>query len=56
MMEQLKDGELDEFVVKPDEFMSFYPAYMNFEFRKRVIGKADKLGILTYHYDHDQTS
>ncbi len=56
MMEQLKDGELDEFVVKPDEFMDFYPAFTKFEFRKRIVGKADKLGILTYHYDHDQTS
>lgn len=53
-MEQLKSGELAELEVHPDEFMAFYDAYMTFESRKRVIGSAEKNGIITYRYDHEQ--
>ncbi|WP_282570053.1 hypothetical protein [Apilactobacillus kunkeei] len=40
-------------VVKPDEFAEFQVAYMNFDTRKRVIGKADQNGVITYTYLSD---
>lgn len=55
LMAKLKSGEIDEFTVEPDEFMTFQKAYMQFESRKRVVGRADKGGQIVYHYDHDQT-
>ncbi|WP_288528529.1 hypothetical protein [uncultured Secundilactobacillus sp.] len=54
LMTQLKSGELDALEVHPDEFMAFYEAYMAFESRKRIVGAAEKNGIITYHYDHEQ--
>ncbi|WP_252898919.1 hypothetical protein [Secundilactobacillus odoratitofui] len=44
LMAQLKSGELDEFTVEPADFMAFQTAYMSFESRKRIIGKAEKKG------------
>ncbi|GAA3609655.1 hypothetical protein [Secundilactobacillus similis] len=55
LMMQLKNGEIDTFTVEPADFMTFQTAYMAFEFRKRIIGKAEKNGTVIYHYDHDQT-
>lgn len=46
MMEQLKDGELDEFVVKPDEFMDFYPAFTNSNFESESWARQINLGFL----------
>lgn len=54
-MMQLKNGEIETFTVEPADFMTFQTAYMAFEFRKRIIGKAEKNGTVIYHYDHDQT-
>ena len=53
LMNQLKNKELDEFEVGPDDFQAFQQAYMAFDTRKRVIGQAHKNGKLVYHYDHD---
>ncbi|WP_125583686.1 hypothetical protein [Levilactobacillus cerevisiae] len=53
LMNQLKDKELDEFEVTPEEFPAFQKAFMAFETRKRVVGQADKGGKLIYRYDDD---
>lgn len=53
LMNQLKDKKLDQFEVGPDEFQDFQRAFMAFDTRKRVIGKANKGGKLIYHYDQD---
>ncbi|MTV81993.1 hypothetical protein [Secundilactobacillus folii] len=55
LMAQLKAGQLNEFTVEPKDFMAFQRAYMNFESRKRVVGRAEKNGQIIYHYDHEQT-
>lgn len=56
LLEQLKDGTIDELKVTPTDFMTFQIAYMAFESRKRVIGTAEKNGTIIYHYDHEQTA
>ncbi len=53
LMNQLKNKELDEFEVTPEEFPAFQKAFMAFETRKRVVGQADKGGKLIYRYDDD---
>ncbi|MCH4123909.1 MAG: hypothetical protein LKH74_08785 [Levilactobacillus sp.] len=51
LMNQLKNKELDEFEVTPEEFPAFQKAFMAFETRKRVVGQAHKGGKLIYRYD-----
>lgn len=53
LLNDLKDNKIKELVVKPDEFTEFQVAYMNFDTRKRVIGKADQNGVITYTYLSD---
>ena len=53
LMNQLKEGKIDQFEVEPAEFQAFQQAYMAFDTRKRVIGQAHKNGKLIYRYDHD---
>ncbi|UQS85569.1 hypothetical protein MOO46_03145 [Apilactobacillus apisilvae] len=43
-------------VIKPDEFLDFQVAFMNFPTRKRVTGKAGENGIVTYTYLSDNNS
>ncbi|ATU71312.1 hypothetical protein CT113_13660 [Levilactobacillus brevis] len=53
LMNQLKDQEIEQFEVTPEEFPAFQKAFMAFDTRKRVIGQAEKGGTLIYHYDQD---
>lgn len=50
---QLENAEIDELKITPDEFMTFQPIYMNYEKRKRVVGKAGHDGVITYRYVKD---
>ncbi|GAA2967224.1 hypothetical protein [Lentilactobacillus parakefiri] len=52
-LEKLESGEIDKIEVKPESFMAFQTAYMNFDHRKRVIGSATEGGVITYVYDRD---
>ncbi len=53
LLEKLESGEIDKLEVKPETFMQFQTAYMNFDHRKRVIGSATEGGLITYVYEHD---
>ncbi|WP_125573642.1 hypothetical protein [Levilactobacillus huananensis] len=53
LLNQLKDGKIDQFDVTPASFPAFQKAFMAFDTRKRVVGQAHKDGKLVYHYDHD---
>lgn len=53
LMNQLKDKKIAQFEVTPADFPAFQKAFMAYETRKRVVGKAEKNGKLIYHYDHD---
>lgn len=54
-LEKLESGEIDKIEVKPESFMAFQTAYMNFDHRKRVIGSATEGGVITFVYDrHDK--
>lgn len=53
LMEALRTGERQEFSVAPEDFMAFQTAYMNYEYRKRIIGMAGLGGRVIYHFDQD---
>ncbi|WP_395361622.1 hypothetical protein [Levilactobacillus parabrevis] len=53
LMNQLKDKKIEQFEVTPEDFPAFQKAFMAYETRKRVVGKAEKNGKLIYHYDYD---
>ncbi|WP_395319109.1 hypothetical protein [Fructilactobacillus frigidiflavus] len=53
LLNQLRDGEIKEFTIKPAEFFLFQQAFMDYETRKRIIGTAGDQGIVVYHYDND---
>lgn len=53
LLNQLRDGEIKELTIKPDEFFNFQQAFMDYETRKRIIGNAGDHGIVVYHYDND---
>ncbi|TPR40840.1 hypothetical protein DY124_00040 [Apilactobacillus micheneri] len=56
LLNQLKNNEISKLVIKPDEFLDFQVAFMNFDTRKRVSGKASENGIITYTYLSDNNS
>lgn len=56
LLEKLESGEIDKIKVKPESFMQFQTAYMNFDHRKRVIGSATEGGVVTYVYENDDTT
>ncbi|AYF92404.1 hypothetical protein D7I45_02320 [Apilactobacillus bombintestini] len=56
LLNDLKDNKISELVIKPDEFTDFQVAFMNFDTRKRVVGKASQNGIITYTYQSDSGS
>ncbi|KRK86812.1 hypothetical protein [Lentilactobacillus sunkii] len=53
LLNKLESGEIDKIEVKPESFMQFQTAYMNFDHRKRVIGSATEGGVITYVYERD---
>ncbi|AQW22352.1 hypothetical protein PL11_006985 [Lentilactobacillus curieae] len=53
-LQKLKDGELNELTVQPNDFMVFQEAFMDFDARKRVVGAAQKGGTVVYTFEKDQ--
>jgi len=53
LLEKLESGEIEKIEVKPESFMAFQTAYMNFDHRKRVVGSATEGGVITYVYERD---
>ncbi|GAY74380.1 hypothetical protein [Lentilactobacillus kosonis] len=54
-LQKLRSGEISEIKVQPTEFMDFQEAFMDFEARKRVIGTAQKGGIVVYTFEKAQS-
>lgn len=49
LLEDLRAGKIEEFVVTPEEFMDFQPIYHDYEYRTQIEGKAERSGELHYH-------
>ncbi|KRL97745.1 hypothetical protein [Liquorilactobacillus satsumensis] len=51
-LEDLVAGKLDKLEVTAADFMKFQPVLMNFQQRKRIVGIAQRNGVITYHYEN----
>ena len=51
LLSDLHDGKIETFEVTKEEFMDFQKVFMESNFRKKVIGKAQRGGGAIYHYD-----
>ena len=49
LLEDLRAGKIEEFVVTPAEFMDFQTIYHDYEYRTQIEGKAERGGELHYH-------
>jgi hypothetical protein len=49
LLKQLHDGELDEFVVTPPEFMEFQKVFQASPYRSQIEGNAKHGGEIHYH-------
>ena len=56
LLEQLRQGEITELTVTPEEFMDFQPVLMKYRYRKSIVGQAQKGGGLVYHFNGEQTT
>ncbi len=54
MLDQLRQGEIDEIEITPETFMAFHDVYLAADDRKKIIGKAQAGGIVKYIYDNDE--
>ncbi|GEK28298.1 hypothetical protein [Furfurilactobacillus siliginis] len=52
-LQDMHDGKLAELTVKPDQFMAFQQALIKVTYRQRIVGMADRGGVITYHYEQD---
>ena len=48
MLDQLRTGELDKFVVEAKNFNSFYKVWRDYPYQNAIKGIADRGGIVTY--------
>lgn len=49
LLKQLHDGEIDEFVVMPPEFMEFQQVFQASPYRSQIEGSAKHGGEIHYH-------
>ncbi|KRM56742.1 hypothetical protein [Secundilactobacillus malefermentans] len=54
LLEQLRNGQIEDFEVEPDEFMAFHDAYLAADDRKKIVGKAQLGGKVQYIYDREE--
>ncbi|MDR2660569.1 MAG: hypothetical protein LBC17_00750 [Lactobacillaceae bacterium] len=52
-LEQLRNKEINEFTITPEEFNDFYKAWENYGYQPQIIGKVEKLGNVKYILNHD---
>ncbi|MEY8442451.1 hypothetical protein AALA17_07440 [Lactobacillaceae bacterium 24-114] len=48
LLEDLHDGKIKEFEIKPEEFIEFQPIFHAYQFRTQISGEAHRGGTLTY--------
>ncbi|WP_178198255.1 hypothetical protein [Ligilactobacillus sp. Marseille-Q7487] len=51
LLEKLRTNEIQDLLIKADEFMTFQPYFMNYSHKKNIVGKALRGGDILYHYD-----
>ncbi|KAF0507061.1 hypothetical protein ITQ84_08190 [Pediococcus pentosaceus] len=51
LLNDLKDGSIKELKITAEEFQDFQSRFMEFPERKQVIGKADRGGVVVYHFE-----
>ncbi|WPQ68474.1 hypothetical protein [Weissella paramesenteroides] len=56
MLDQLRSGELDEFVVTAKEFSDFYVVWRDYPYQNAIRGTAERGGIITYTAKNDEAS
>ncbi|WP_413628292.1 hypothetical protein R4B61_04135 [Fructilactobacillus vespulae] len=52
LLNQLRDNKIKTLTIQPNEFFIFQQAFMAFETRKKIVGRATNGGTVIYHYDH----
>lgn len=50
LLNQLRQGELQELTVTPEDFMAFRAAWADFPGRKEIVGTAHRGGTIVYRY------
>lgn len=50
-LEKLHSGELDEIVIRPDQFMVFQRAYREYPNHNQIVGSAKHGGEIHYHLE-----
>lgn len=48
-LDQLHAGEIDEVVIKPDQFMDFQKVFQGYQYRSQIEGDAKHGGEIHYH-------
>lgn len=48
MLEQLRSGELEEFVLEAKDFKAFYEVWRNYPYQNAIRGVAARGGVVTY--------
>lgn len=48
MLDDLRDGKITEFEIKPAEFQTFQPIFHSYPYRTQIEGEAHRGGALTY--------
>lgn len=48
-LDQLHDGTIEEFVIKPDQFMDFQQVFQAYPYRSQIEGDAKHGGEIHYH-------
>ncbi|WP_137598146.1 hypothetical protein [Paucilactobacillus kaifaensis] len=51
LMEDLRTGKIDSFVITPEEFMAFQVQYRANQFRQEIVGTAKRGGEIEYHLE-----
>ena len=48
-LEQLRNGEIEELIIKPDQFMAFQKVFQAYPYRSQIEGDAKRGGEIHYH-------
>lgn len=50
-VEKLVRGEMEEIIIKKEDFMKFREIWLNHPKKNSIIGKANHYGEVSYHYN-----
>lgn len=56
MLDQLRSGELNQFIVTAKEFSDFYNVWRDYPYQNAITGTAERGGIITYTAKNDEAS